>query len=295
MGLAERNYTREQEGGGGRLRGMSVNTWIIIANVAAHLLANTMLPVLYQVGHLSTERAVQRLEVWRLVTFQFLHDPRNIGHIVMNMFGLYVFGGVVEQALGGKKYLAFYLVCGVFGGVAFLLLNYLGYLIRQPIPGLLVIDLASPLVGASAGVFGILMACAYIAPSMPVQILLIPISFRMRTFAYAYLVIALANLLLGSHDPSSNAGGQAAHVGGAIAGFFFIRNSHLLRDFFDVFEDSRKEPGRRPPRRPARDRSRERVDEILDKAAREGVQSLSDREKQTLRAETERLREQDRG
>ena len=86
---------------------------------------------------------------------------------------------------------------------------------------------------------------------------------------------------------------DAAHLGGAIGGFFFIRRSHLLRDFFDVFKDSRKEgaahpraPGRA---RPSRGGDRE-VDRILDKVHREGVHSLTPAERRVLAEDTERRR-----
>ena len=80
-------------------------------------------PGLYRAGSLTIVDGFQRLEVWRLITFQFLHDPSSIWHVGMNMFGLWIFGPMVEQYLGGKKYLAFYLVCGLAGGLLFSILT----------------------------------------------------------------------------------------------------------------------------------------------------------------------------
>jgi hypothetical protein len=82
---------------------------------------------LHALGHFSTYLAVFKLEVWRLVTFQFLHA--NVTHLLFNMIGLYMFGGMVEQYLGSKRYLAFYLACGICGGLGYLLLNLAA---RQP-------------------------------------------------------------------------------------------------------------------------------------------------------------------
>jgi len=265
------------------------------------VLANTVVPQLYDWGGLSTYTAFGRLEVWRLVTFQFLHSQDTIMHLAFNMFGLYIFGGIVESTLGGKRYLAFYLTCGIAGGVMFVLLNLLGIAVGHPIPGLLYMDTKSQLIGASAGVFGVIMACAYIMPDSIVQMIFPPISMKMRTFAYGYVVFVALNLILGGN----NAGGDAAHMGGAIAGFYFIRHPHLLRDFFDVFGDSRPQktkPGGRKDRlrakrsEPAealrRQRLKEnaRIDAILDKINREGVGSLTAAEKRILAQDTERRR-----
>lgn len=292
MGIHDRDYNRTGSGMGApprsggqgmlvRSPGWSVNTWLIVINIAIHIIAITVLPVLYQIGSLTVHDAFQRLEVWRLITFQFLHSPMSIWHVGMNMFGLWIFGPMVEQYLGGKKYLAFYLVCGLAGGLLFSILTVLGNATNAQIPGLLSNDLTTPLIGASAGVFAVIVACAHISPNTTVQLLFPPIPMKLKVFAYGYVGLALFQLLAGSN----NAGGEAAHLGGAIAGYYFIRNSHHLLDFFDIFGDSRKskktnhykstKPKRGTP-------STAEVDRILAKVATEGIGSLTDKEKQTL-------------
>ncbi|MCB1282387.1 MAG: rhomboid family intramembrane serine protease, partial [Salinibacterium sp.] len=148
------------------LSGLSVTAWIIIINVVVHLLASTIFAYspspfgygrwsrLHDLGHFSTAKAffdiqsdgklILNLQVWRFVTFQFLHDLGSIWHIVLNMFGLWIFGRTVEQYLGGKKYLAFYLVCGIFGALLYLLLNLLGSM-GLHIPGVMMSDPHTPL------------------------------------------------------------------------------------------------------------------------------------------------------
>lgn len=231
-------------------------------------------------GHFSTEKAFFSYEVWRFITFQFLHA--NLTHLVFNMLGLWFVGGLVEQYLGSKRYAAFYLTCGIFGALMYLLLNFIGNYIVPGVrlPGLLFDDPYMPLVGASAGIFGVLMAAAFIAPSAIVYVLGI-VPLRMRTAVYGFTALALASLLWGRANP----GGEAAHVGGAIAGYFFIRRTHLLRDFFDIFNDSRRgvEPGRPPRTGP----SKAEVDLILAKIADTGLASLSEAERRTLRSATE--------
>lgn len=287
MGLAERDYARPRRTGGTRT--ITFNTWLIIANVAVFVVQG-MLPrnihtvwgpadPIYAFGHFSTVQGFMRLEVWRLVSFQFIHA--NLIHLVFNMFGLWMFGSLVEDRLGFKRYAAYYIVCGVFGGVAYLALNFLGSVVGLNLPGLIVNDPQTPLVGASAGVFGVIMACAKLAPNERVQLLLPPVPVRLRTFAYGYVAIAALNLFFGGH----NAGGDAAHLGGAIAGFFFIRNLHLLRDFFDITGDSR------PPRSSrAEARFEAQVDRILEKVRRETLASLSPRERAILKKASERGR-----
>jgi membrane associated rhomboid family serine protease len=230
-------------------------------------------------GHMSTWFVVRDLQIWRVLTFQFLHA--NITHIFFNMFGLWVFGGMVEQYLGSKRYAAFYLTCGIFGALSYLLLNALGAS-GIHLPGVLIDDIHTPLVGASAGVFGVIVAAAYIAPNAMVQLLFPPIPIKLKMMAYAYVGLAAFNLL----SRGQNAGGDAAHLGGAIAGFFLVRNAHLLWDFFDVFKDSRRErrgAGARP-----RDADAAEVDRILAKVRSGGLRSLSEGERRTLRRASER-------
>jgi len=225
-------------------------------------------------GHFSTYQGFFRLEVWRLVTFQFLHSHDNIWHIAFNMFGLFVFGGIVEQYLGRRRYLAFYLMCGIGGGLAYLLLNLVG-LLGLPLPGALDVAITTPLIGASAGVFGVIVASAYVAPNTVVQLLFPPIPLKLKWLAYGYVGLAAFNLFIAR---GANQGGDAAHLGGAIAGWYFIRNSHLLRDFFDVFNDSRKSKRAKGPRAPRQDE----IDRILAKVSSSGLQSLTPAEKRTL-------------
>ncbi|HHN78546.1 MAG TPA: rhomboid family intramembrane serine protease, partial [Phycisphaerales bacterium] len=253
------------------------NTWLIVVNFAVFL-AGALFPrlgvVLLEWGSFSTQRLFL-LEVWRLVSFQFLHA--NLMHVGFNMLGLYFFGSLVEQYLGKKRYAAFYLVCGLSGGVMYMLLNLVG-LMGLPLPGALTVNATTPLVGASAGVFGVIVACAYIAPNAVVHLLFPPIPMKMRTFAYGYVAFVALNLFL---IRGANQGGDAAHLGGAIAGFYFIRRPHLLRDFFDVFKNSNLPPDGRK-----RSASEAEIDAILDKIQREGIHSLTPAEKKILAQNT---------
>ncbi|MBL8991502.1 MAG: rhomboid family intramembrane serine protease [Phycisphaerae bacterium] len=235
-----------------------------------------VMPVLTGLGHFSTTQGFFGLEVWRFVTFQFLHQ--NLTHLLLNMLGLYFVGSLVEQYLGPRRYAAFYLTCGIFGALLYLLLNLLGYVLNLNLPFVLFNDPSTPLVGASAGIFGVLMAAAFISPREEVLIFWV-IPVQLRVAVYLFATIAAVNLFAGT----SNAGGEAAHVGGAIAGFYFIRRTHLLRDFFDITGDSRRPPaaGRAPARPDAAE-----LDRVLTKIQAEGRGRLTEREIQVLRDAT---------
>jgi len=312
MALQDRDYLRDESAGGfgrglgagfggGRFR-LSVNGWIIAINLAVFLLGMFVPGLgakLTDLGHFSTYMLVKKLEFWRVITFQFLHAGP--AHVFFNMFGLYMFGSIVEQHLGGRRYAAFYLVSGVCGGLMYFILNAIAQVFASfqwpQIPGLLFTSPTTPLVGASAGVFGVIMACAYIAPNAVVQLILPPVPIRLKLLAYGYVGIALFNVLLGGQ----NQGGDAAHIGGAVAGYFFIRHSHLLSDFFDVFgpkSDRGKKRNSKFPKFGAGQREGgglsagtvSEVDRILAKVRDQGLASLSEREKTTLREATEAQR-----
>ena len=241
--------------------------------------------------HFSTQRGFLEVEFWRLIGFQFLHA--NMWHLLFNMMGLYFFGPIVERYLGSKRYLAFYLLCGICGALMYVLLNLGGIVASMfmapgeivRIPGLLFNSSYTPLIGASAGVFGVLMAGAYLAPRVEVLLFFL-LPMQLRTLAYALVVIALFTLITGGN----NAGGEAGHLGGAIAGFYFIRRPQHLHGFFDILgwldptshHYSQKRKARTSPGRLSE------VDAVLDKVSREGLQSLSAREKRILKEASER-------
>lgn len=250
------------------------------------------LPPLYAVGHFSTAKAFN-WEVWRFFTFQFLHF--NAIHLLFNMFGLWFVGGLVEQYLGSKRYAVFYLACGAAGAMMYLFLNLMGNMLGVKLPGLLFNDVYTPLIGASAGVFAVLMAAAFIQPKTIVQVYFI-IPMKLRTAVYGLMAITLVNLLTGS----KNAGGEAAHVGGALAGFYLIRHPHVLRSVFGLFgsgpirtsrDDAFAAAAGGPPR-PAMNWPQ--LDRVVAKADAQGLASLSAAERRVLKRANELMGEGNR-
>ena len=245
-----------------------------------------LMPLFQRLGHFSTERLFKSIEYWRVISFQFLHG--SFSHLLFNMIGLFFFGSMIERYLGSKRYLAFYLLCGVFGALMYCVLNLGGYVAATilgseiRIPGLLFNSTLTPLVGASAGVFGILMAGAYLAPNVKVLLFFI-IPMRLKTLAYALVAIALFTVITNGN----NAGGEAGHLGGAFAGFYFIRHTHHLHGFFDFLgridptshHYRNKVRGLRPG---GRNKSHKEIDRILDKISAKGLHSLTEKEKKIL-------------
>ena len=141
---------------------------------------------------------------WQLLTYDFLHG--NLTHIAFNMFGLWMFGQDLERLWGSQRFLVFYIVCVVGAGIV--------QLIVAGIQGGLY-----PTVGASGGLFGLLLAFGLTFPNRIVVPLFPPIPMRAITFVFLF---GLLELYLGF---SGNAPGIAnfAHLGGMLFGFLMLR------------------------------------------------------------------------
>ena len=214
MGIYDRDYVRQPTRSSplGALGMWSVNTWLIAINVAVFLIDAILGHPLFAYGYFSVDTAVYGLQVWRFITLQFLHA--NIQHIAYNMIALFFFGPIVEQYLGSKRYLAFYLLSGIASGASCVLLWAAHILAMDP---------ATPLIGASGSIFGVLIAAATVAPNVTVMLdFFIPM--KLRTMAWVMLAIAAYTVIFNGH----NAGGEAAHLGGAAAGFAMINYPQLL-------------------------------------------------------------------
>lgn len=285
MGLADRNY--RQRGtwaavGLGQLTPMA--KWLIIINVAIFF-GDSMLfhNRLGNWGCFTIESAINNGRIWEFFTFQFLHG--SVLHVVFNMAGLYIFGPWAERWWGARRFLAFYLLCGAAGAIFYTLLAWIGIL--QPPPGMASLD-GMPLVGASAGIYGILVGVAVIAPDLRVLLYFPPIEMSMRQVAMAVLAIAAGTVIL---DLGDNAGGEAGHLGGAILGFFLMRRPGLLgwADWHGAaVEVIRPKAFVGPAEAKLRPRtevdlhSQAEVDRILEKISEHGFQSLTDAERNHL-------------
>jgi membrane associated rhomboid family serine protease len=207
----------------------TVTRWLLVINVAVFVLdyflirrqltlvdgngqPMVQLPLLAMYGHFSFGLAIGKLELWRFISYQFCHA--NLTHILVNMMGLLLAGPIVEETLGKRKFLTFYLVCGAAGPVAHLIFGLLGILSVQPF---------TPLIGASASIYGILLVAAMIAPDEEVMLAFPPIDVKLKWVALAMVGLSAAAVIWNWE----NAGGHAAHIGGAVMGYLMARR--LLR------------------------------------------------------------------
>lgn len=252
---------------------------LLIANLAIFfgdlLLFNGSLR---QIGRFTVESAVLHGRVWEFFTFQFLHG--SLGHVAFNMIGLFFFGPIIERWWGSRRFTAFYLLCGVAGAVFYSLLFFLGVFPAST-------TTLTGLVGASAGIYGILIGVAVIAPDIRMALIFPPIELSAKQLALAVLAIAVVSIAL----RFGNEGGEAGHLGGAMLGYLLIKRKHLLswaraRDQeVEIIRPRafvrRSEPKLRP-RSEIDLTTQTKVDDILDKISRDGFQSLTTAEREIL-------------
>ncbi|MCQ2343018.1 MAG: rhomboid family intramembrane serine protease [Paludibacteraceae bacterium] len=142
--------------------------------------------------------------VWQPLTYMFLHA--NFGHIFCNMFAVLVFGPALEESWGERKYILYYLVCGL-GAAAVQLLVWA------------LTGGGGVTIGASGAVFGILFAFGWLFPDVPMFILFIPVPIRARTMV---LIYAAFELVAGLADFSFDNVAHFAHLGGLLFGWLLI-------------------------------------------------------------------------
>jgi len=141
---------------------------------------------------------------WQLVTYAFLHGSTL--HLAFNMFALYMFGGAMEQVFGARRYLTYYLVCVVSAALTQLLFAGLSGGVY-------------PTVGASGGVFGLLLAYGMYFPHSRVMLLFPPIPMPARVLVFVYAAIELFLGVTGTQEGVAH----FAHLGGMIGGFALLR------------------------------------------------------------------------
>jgi membrane associated rhomboid family serine protease len=183
---------------------------LIIANVVVYLLEMQMGRVLFQwfalwPGAGAGLASLPVLTPWQLVTYSFLHG--GLTHLAFNMFALWMFGGELERVWGARRVAMAYFASVVSGGVAQLLVGGLFG------PG------GGPVVGASAGVFGILLAYALVFPNRTIVPLIPPIPMPARVFVLLYAVLELVLGVTGTQEGVAH----FAHLGGLLGGWLVYK------------------------------------------------------------------------
>ncbi|HTD13403.1 MAG TPA: rhomboid family intramembrane serine protease [Steroidobacteraceae bacterium] len=196
---------------------------LILVNVALYaleLLAPNVMTGLFALWPLGSSL----FRPWQLLTYAFLHDPKTILHIFLNMFALYMFGGALERYWGGRRLVLFFLVCVLTAALTQLAVQYPGG------AGTLTdaADVAGPVMGASGGVFGVLLAFAWYFPRQRLFVIPIPIPLPAWLFVTLYGLIELFFGVTGIEAGVAH----FAHLGGMLGGALCIlywRARHRFR------------------------------------------------------------------
>jgi membrane associated rhomboid family serine protease len=270
------NYRRSSFGFGGGLTP-------VIKNL---LIANGVIFILSLNGSLYNELVRQfaiipydifnSFKIWQLFSYMFFHA--GFMHVFFNMFMLWMFGLELESTWGSKRFLKFYLICGIGAGVFILFLS----------------PLNSITIGASGAVYGIMVAFAVINPNRLIYIyFLFPVKAK-YLIGFLMLVSFFSTLSI-SMDQISHAG----HLGGGLIGYLYMKFGHKLPA---VWRSLKSQSTTKTKKRNLKytpgggdkiEYYRKRIDEILDKINRVGYLNLTDEEKKVLEEGSQYLREHD--
>lgn len=153
-------------------------------------------------------------EPWQLVSSAFLHDPTSIAHIGFNMFALYSFGMMVERAVGSKRFAWLYLASVLTAAAAQLV-----------VVTMTADNGAVPTVGASGGVFGVLLAFAFLFPHSRVMLIFPPIPMKAWVLVAGYAAIELFSGVFGTMQGVAHFAHLGGMVGAAITLFYWWHSS----------------------------------------------------------------------
>lgn len=224
--------------------------------------------------------AIKNFQIWRIITYMFLHG--GFWHIAINMWGVYLFGSMLEQRIGSDRFLFLYFASGIAGAFLWLIFN---------------IYTIIPCVGASGALFGVLVAAAMMFPNTMIMLLIPPIPLKLKTFVIIYALIE-------TFATVGSFGGNVAHlvhIGGLIAGYFYMRHAfpaetYDILKFFktknirDKATSSRRSSSKAAKKWKFTGSKSYNLDEILDKISRSGINSLSQEEMDFLRKAREGMK-----
>lgn len=209
---------------------------------------------------------------WTPFTYMFMHA--GIFHILFNMLWLYWLGQIFEEYLGNKRTIGLYILGGLSGALFFIL----AYNFLPAFAG--AVD-GSTVVGASAGVMAIIIATATLLPDYTISLILIgPV--KLKWIAIFYIILDFLSVA------GPNAGGEIAHLGGALFGFIYIKQLQRGHDWVGAITGIFKPKSKLKVTTGNSDRNssskprQEEIDRILDKISQTGYDSLNKQEKEIL-------------
>lgn len=275
--------------------------------VTKYFALNPLTPVVYR--DLSGEITTLNFYPWQLVTYMFLHG--GFFHLLLNMFALWMFGMELENIWGQKRFLTYYMLCGIGAGLCNLFIAPL-------------FTTVGPTVGASGAIYGILVAFGYLFPDRNIYIYgVLPVKAK-------YLVIFYMLIEVFSVAGGTNSGiAHMAHLGGGVIGLIylliyykrpgnnFFSNPGIYKDKFTSYMASDKRTKTPPVYKESKNApknvsdaryeeikvtdfqkemqtqeklAQEKIDAILDKLSEGGYQNLTPEEKRILFQESKKLR-----
>jgi len=154
-------------------------------------------------------------QLWRLVTYMFLHSRGGVGHILFNMLALWMFGVELERMWGSRYFLKFYFFCGVCAALTTVVLSFMPMAIFDSL-------YQSLTIGASGAIFGVLLAYALYFPYRPILVMFVfPVPAK-------YFVMIMGGVsLLASLSASSGGVAHTTHLGGLAAGYLYLKKPRL--------------------------------------------------------------------
>ncbi len=182
-----------------------VTQWLLIANVAVYVLENSGMIGVDQFALWPPGGFDSPFEPWQIVTYSFLHG--NLAHIFFNMLALYMFGGEIERLFGARFFTLYYFACVVSAAVCHLVVTAA---MGSP---------PAPMVGASGGIYGLLLAFGIYFPHRRVLLLFPPIPLPARVFVFGF---AALELVLGVTQTAAGVA-HFAHLGGMLGGWLMIQ------------------------------------------------------------------------
>jgi membrane associated rhomboid family serine protease len=242
-----------------------------------------------------SQTGITRGFLWQLITFQFIHG--NLLHLLFNCWGLYLFGRSVEESQGKAGFFRLYFLSGIAGGLLHVIIAW--GIFGNTVPALMV--------GASAGVYGLIAVFARLWPDTPLTMFPIPITIKVKHLFFILLAIAGLGLIFSKGSGISHAG----HFGGAIAGLLYVyfviegnslsiglpsrpsirkttRQAQPVSKVGNVLKRVSKSGKGNSPLTEEEFISRE-VDPILEKISAHGIHSLTETERKILESARSRL------
>jgi membrane associated rhomboid family serine protease len=207
------------------------------------------------------------LRLWQFVTYMFLHGGWI--HLIFNLYALWTFGSELESDWGFGAFLRYYLFCGVGAGLFHAVITP-----HSPVPT----------IGASGAVSGVLVAYALTYPERELQLLLffiLPVRMKAKFLAFGLAFLSLLLGVLGSPDGIAH----FAHLGGMLVGVVLLVAGRRIHSPITAFSNWRRRRRFRLAvrRRERSDSLNESVNEILDRVNRNGSETLSEKDRETLR------------